>query len=223
MPQPKHGGDEHGEIDASNIIENKLRHTGYHMIHSHGYVTLEAQMGALTHLAREIPLQEAFSGPDRGGFIEAWEKEVNSILKHTATSIPQDHPEYGTAVKGATSSRFIANKKRDGRSKFRWVVQGCFESKDMDDWINYAHVATLDAFRTMIFRSDRRHRTLASVDIRTAFLQSDPYGPTEPARYIKVKCPATGVWLYFRLLAPMYGQRSAPRGWGGTLAPWLQA
>ena len=75
----------------------------------------------------------------------------------------------------------------------------------------------------MIFRHDRKSRTLASVDIRTAFLQSELYGPNERARYIKVKDPLSGEWLYFRLLGPMYGQRSAPRRWEDTLAPWLES
>ena len=88
----------------------------------------------------------------------------------------------------------------------------------MDDLTNYAHVATLDALRAMIFRKDRRGRTLASVDIRTTFLQSDPYGPHERARYIKMKDPLNGEWLYYRLITPMYGQRPAPRKWGDTLA-----
>ena len=70
----------------------------------------------------------------------------------------------------------------------------------MDDWTNYANVATLDALRAMIFRKGKRGRTLAPVNIRTAFLQSDPYGPHERARYIKVKDPFNGEWLYYRLI-----------------------
>ena len=75
----------------------------------------------------------------------------------------------------------------------------------------------------MIFRKDRKGRSLASIDIKTAFLQSKPYGAHERARYIKVKHPLSGEWLYYRLLTPMYGQRSAPRRWEDTLAPWLEA
>ena len=131
--------------------------------------------------------------------------------------------EYNDAVRTATSSRFVFNQKRDGRAKCRWVVQGCFESTDLDDWTNYAHVATLNALRTLIFRADRPRRTLATVDIKTAFLQSDPYGPDEPARYIKVRHPFNHQWLYYRIHGPMYGQRSAPRRWEDTLAPWLES
>lgn len=166
---------------------------------------------------------EAFGGPDRTKFIEAYEKEVKSILQHTATPIPEGHEEYETAVKEATSSRLIFNEKRDGRKKCRWVVQGCFESTALDDWTNYAHVATLDAVRTLIFRRDRHLRTLASVDIKTAFLQSKPYEKCEKARYIKLRDPFTGKVHYYRLITPMYGQRSAPRRWEDTLAPWLEA
>ena len=226
---PLFGSDDHGELDSVNVVEGHRNSvpaqphnvSSFHM--SHDMAVLEAQVEAVAHLAKEIPLQQAFGGPDRTRFIDAWKMEVKSILRHTAVPIKEGHAEYEAAVKEATSSRFIANEKRDGRAKFRWVVQGCFESLKMDDWTHYAHVATLDALRAMIFRKDRRGRTLASVDIRTAFLQSDPYGPHERARYIKVKDPFNGEWLYYRLITPMYGQRSAPRRWEDTLAPWLES
>ena len=106
-------------------------------------VVLEAQVEAVAHLAKEVSLQLAVGGPDGTRFVDAWKKEVKLILKHTAVPIRKGHAEYEAAVKEATSSRFIANEMRDGRAKFRWVVQGCFESMYMGDWTNYAHVDTL--------------------------------------------------------------------------------
>ena len=185
---------------------------------------LEAQVETVAHLAKEISLQQAFGGPDRTRFIDAWKEEVQSILKHTAVPTTKGHAEYEAAAKEATSSRFIANETRDGQAKFRWVVQGCFESMYTGDWTNYAHDATLDALPAMIFKKCRRGRTLASVEIRTTFLQSGPYGaPHERAQYIKVKDSFNGKWLYYRLTLPMYGHRSALCRWEGTLAPWLES
>ena len=231
--QPVTGSDQlvnPDDVDVNNIIEGKRERTStqhlnvdsFHTI-THEIAALEAQIDAITHLVREIPLQEAIGGQDRVQWLEAFNKEIDSILKHTAIHISEEEEEYATAVKEATPSRIIANEKRDGRKKCRWVVQGCFESFDLDDWTNYAHVATLDSVRSMVFRRDRHKRTLASIDIKTAFLQSIPYGPNEKPRYIKLKDPNTGKMLYFRLITPMYGQRSAPRRWEDTLAPWLES
>ena len=125
------------EVDAENIIEGKRSRF------THNSVLLEAQTEALVHLAKEIPIQDALSGKDKDNFKDAWLKEVNSILKHTAVPVHPDDPDFQIAIAEATSSRFIANKKRDGRCKFRWVVQGCFEPFDMDDWTNYVHDQTL--------------------------------------------------------------------------------
>jgi hypothetical protein len=176
---------------------------------------------AMVHVVRELPLQDALTGPHKDKFVEAIVKEIDSILKHTATLISKDHVEYGDATRNATSSRLVANIKRDGRAKVRWVVQGCFESKDLDDWTNYAHVATLNSLRSIVFQAKRRRHGLASVDIKTAFLQSTPYHSSERPKYIKLKHPITGEWIYFRLRTPMYGLRSSPRRWEDTLAPWL--
>lgn len=62
---------------------------------------------------------------------------------------------------------------------------------------------------------------MGAIDITTAFLQSDPYGPDEPQRFIKLRNPRTQKLEYYLLLTPMYGQRSAPVRWENTIAPWL--
>ena len=129
---PLLGFDDHGELDSTNGVEGRRNSvptqphnvSSFHM--SHDMAVLEAQVEAVAHLAKEIPLQQAVGVPDRTRFIDAWKKEVQSILKHTAVPITKGHAEYEATIKEATSSRFIANGKCDGRAKFRWVVRGCF-------------------------------------------------------------------------------------------------
>ena len=55
---------------------------------------LETQVEAVAHLAKEIPLRLAFGGPERTRFVDAWKKEVKSILKHTTVPIRKGHVEY---------------------------------------------------------------------------------------------------------------------------------
>ena len=73
---------DHGEIDGANIIEHKRNSipTQQHNVStfhvSHEMATLEAQVEAFVHLAKEIPSNKAFSGPNSSNFIEAYKKEV---------------------------------------------------------------------------------------------------------------------------------------------------
>ena len=60
-----------------------------------------------------------------------------------------------------------------------------------------------------------------TIDISTAFLQAHRYKPDEPKRFVKFKDPVTLTWLYYLLLGPIYGQRSAPIRWEDTIAGWL--
>ena len=52
----------------------------------------------------------------------------------------------------------------------------------MNSWTNYANIATLDAFKAMIFRQGRMGRTLASVSIKLAILQMRDTGGVSPTK-----------------------------------------
>ena len=90
---PLLGFDEHADLGSTNVVESRRNSvptqphdaSSFHM--SHDMAVLEAQVEAVAHLAKEIPLQQAFGGPDRTQFVDAWKKEVQSILKHTAVPV----------------------------------------------------------------------------------------------------------------------------------------
>ena len=202
------------DIDTKHILDTK-RINHYSVVERY----------ATTHKTNvEVALKSALQGDQSQKWKEAIVKEIDSMIENCLLIISEDHPEYETAVREATWSRFVLTRKRDGRFKARWVVQGCFESVELDDFSNRSHVASLEALRALLFRHDRGSRTMAAIDIRTAFLQSDKYDQYEKPRYVKVVNPMdpTKV-IYARLLSPMYGQRSAPRRWEDTLAPWLES
>ena len=199
------------EINPANIIDGRrCNHTTV--------ITLASSHRAV----KEHMMRDVMNAPDAELWLAAIDKEIDAILARTAVFIGGNHRLYEEAVKNATRSRICLTEKRDGRKKARWIVQGCFEDHSYDDFSNYAHVASLVAFRALIFRHDRRHRTLGAIDITTAFLQSDKYGAHEARRYISLKNPRTGTLEFFLLNTPMYGQRSAPIRWENTLAPWLE-
>lgn len=202
------------DVDDSNILNHsRIHHANVIARYAHAHKT-----------SVEVALKSALSGENSLEWKKAIIKEINALMEHTLIMLDEDHPEYEVAVREATWSRFVLNTKRDGRFKARWVVQGCFESQELDDFSNRSHVASLDALRAFVFRYDRGSRKMMSVDIRTAFLQSDKYDIHERPRYIKVVNPLDPTQiLYARLISPMYGQRSAPRRWEDTLAPWLES
>jgi len=59
------------------------------------------------------------------------------------------------------------------------------------------------------------------VDVATAFLQAEEYGPGERKRHVKYKPHPKAEVEYYGLLGPIYGQRSASKAWYKALASWL--
>ena len=79
------------EVDENDIIEGKrertsTQHHNFDSFHTipHEIAALEALIDAITHSVRGIPLQEAIGGQNRVLWLEAFNKEIESILKHTA-------------------------------------------------------------------------------------------------------------------------------------------
>ena len=215
VPTTFWGNNEFGDVSVDNIVEEPRRPC------NHATVLEYAKVHKTT---KEVPLEEAIQGPNGAEWVEAINKEVTALEHNTVSAIDPTDALYTQAVANAVPSRIILTEKRDGRKKARWIVQGCFESKDYDDPSNHSHVATLNSVRCCVFRGDRRARTLASVDIRTAFLQSDRYQGNDWARYIKVRDISKlseHTYKYYLLLGPMYGQRSAPIRWENTVVPFL--
>ena len=213
-PVPPYYGanDAIAEINPANIVDYDRRGC------NHVTVINEARVH---RVLREVRMDDALNSPEASAWMEAIDKEKAAILRDTALEIDTDHELYDQAKKEATPSRIILTEKRDGRKKARWVVQGCFEDRSFDDINNHAHTASLNAFRSMCFRRDRRSRTLGAIDISTAFLQSHRYQPHEPIRTIKLWDPTLRKYRYYLLLGPMYGQRSAPVRWENTISPWM--
>jgi len=115
----------------------------------------------------------------------------------------------------------ILELKRDGRKKGRLILQGFREPLWWDKGPIDSPVASHATIRTLVFMGGRECEVISSVDIRTAFLQSKPYDPTDPPRYVYYEPYPGGKRVYKRLTGPIYGQRVASMAFYKTLSEWL--
>ena len=177
------------------------------------------------HTTKDMDWKTALAGPDADKAVAALQLEMASLLSTILTPIDENHPEYEEARRLATPGRILLDIKRCGLFKARGVKQGCRENKEIadgPDFNYYAHVAQLTSVRASLFRYKRGTRRVAIKDVRTAFLQSDPY-PEGTVKYICFKNPLTQKWEYFRQSGPIYGEASAPVRWEQTIGPFLES
>lgn len=99
----------HLEIDESHILD-------YKRVHHNNVVEKYARIHK-TNV--EVALKKALNGDDASKWKAAIVKEMNSMMEHCLVLLDESHPEYETAVKEATWSRFVLTRKRDGRYKAR--------------------------------------------------------------------------------------------------------
>ena len=117
--------------------------------------------------------------------------------------------------------RMLLEAKKDGRRKARLILQGFREPTEWDLDSNISPVCCPSVIRSLLFMSGRAGDVISSIDVSVAFLQSELYGPDEQPRYVSYKPYSGGLEYLFRLLGPVYGQRSAGRAWFKTVTSWL--
>ena len=159
----------------------------------------------------------------------AYNKELKALLDSVLTPVEEGSKEWNDNFFSADHGRFHASFK--GRYdellvnpviKVRGVknVEKYYTYYDGAGYNYMAHVSELSTIRAVIFRPDRYKRALVSIDIATAFLQSDKFDEDE-IRFIKFKNPFTSEWMLFKQTGPLYGEKSAPRRWQETLHAFL--
>ena len=175
---------------------------------------------------KDMSWKRALKGADAALAIQAFQAEYDALAKRILTRLTPGSDKYKQALLEAVLGRVLLDRKRNGVYKARMVKQGFKEDKealDGSDFTYYANVCEFTSVRTMVLRPNRGDRCLASVDISTAFLQSTPYGPHEPPRFLVVTNPITGEKMYFQQSGPIYGESSAPVRWENTIVPFLKS
>jgi hypothetical protein len=126
-------------------------------------------------------------------------------------------------TESVVSLRMQLEAKKDGRRKARLLLQGFKEPAEWDVGSNVSPVAFPSTIKTLVYEAGPVEDVIGMIDVSVAFLQSDKYGPDERSRYVSYKPYQGGPVYVFKLLGPIYGQRSAPRAWYETLTKWLVA
>ena len=160
------------------------------------------------------------------GSAEKFGDGINTELEHMLDKRLEliDNPKEAARImvtESVVSLRMQLEAKKDGRSKARLLLQGFKEPAEWDLRSNVSPVAYPSAIKTLIFKAGPASDVISSIDVSVAFLQADRYGPDEKPRYVSYKPYPGGPVYVFKLLGPIYGQRSAPRAWYETLTKFL--
>ena len=132
-----------------------------------------------------------------------------------------DAEEMTEALKSAVPIRMNLEAKRDGRKKGRLIVQGFKEMLKFLRGQTDSPVANLSTIRSLLFLGWEEETIISSIDLISAFIQTEHYGPEEPPRYVSFKSHKNAKREYYRLKGPLYGQRDAPMRWYLTIQKWL--
>ena len=184
-------------------------------------------MGGTLHPQKDMSWKTALSDPLLADKAEqAFNKEVDSLTKvreHQKDPILRilepTHECYNLARQQAINCRVLLDVKRDGTVKARIVKQGFRESKEGEGNIS-AHVVSREALNILLATHNPSKYTLASLDVATAFLQSNPFTEGQ-VKYCKYTNPISNQLVYCMQFGPLYGERSAPIRWEETISTFV--
>jgi hypothetical protein len=161
---------------------------------------------------------EALSRPDAARWQAAIDEELASCR------------EFGVweecvlpAGKQALPSRFVLERKRDGRYKARLVAGGHRQQYGLDFEDTFAPVCSYRTMRMILAVSAHENLVLRQFDVRTAFLN----GELEEEVYVRpppgAEHLAVGNKRVLRLRRALYGLKQASRAWNKRLEGELRA
>jgi hypothetical protein len=163
-------------------------------------------------------------GCDRARLIEMTEDEAanykDSKGKPSKTLLKL---RYACTQKRATPEQLDVDPNAKGIMKARLVAQDLKFLNPADPAETYAPVPEACVFRLMIAAHHIREHDISASDVRTAYLQGDPfpYNEAEPkdAQWIacKVLDPLTMQWRYMWMTGEIYGRQPAGKNWHETL------
>jgi len=108
---------------------------------------------------------EAMASPDKNKWIEAMEKEMDSLKKNSTWRLV-DFPK----GKKLVQKRWVYKKKQDGTYKARLVAKGYTQKKGMDYNEIFSPVVKLSTIRTLLAMVAFYDLELDQMDVVTAFL-----------------------------------------------------
>ena len=197
---------------------------------------------------QDVKWQDHLHSTDHEAIMKAYHTEWNTLKSSILVELDPTHPEYREAVRWAMVGRCILKFKRTGVRKVRGVVHGYKEDKvylDSEGFDYAANVCEISAVRNLPFEpcegpytgktdgsadanNDNGNNTtnsdpivIGQADVRTAYLQSDRFGPDELCCYLHVKDLVTGKVLFFLQTGCLCTQVSVERQKMGAHTSWM--
>jgi hypothetical protein len=171
-----------------------------------------------SHALPPRTIVEALSRPDAARWQAAIDEELASFREFGVweeCELP--------AGKQALPSRFVLERKRDGRYKARLVAGGHRQQYGLDFEDKFAPVCSYRTMRMILAVSAHENLVLRQFDVRTAFLK----GELEQEVYVHpppgAEHLAVGNKRVLRLRRALYGLKQAPRAWNKRVEGELRA
>lgn len=160
-------------------------------------------------------LTEALQGEDQKEWLEATQKELDSMVRHEVFTLV-DLPPGAKCV----GSRFVLDIKRDGRKKVRLVAQGYTQQQGIDYDGTYSPVLNARSFRLLMALANKHQYSIKHLDVSNAFLN----GTLEHSVYMKQPAgfeDADHPDKVWKLQKSIYGLKQGGRQWNSTIDDWF--
>ena len=214
-------------LESSDIskLELLVREAELNAVSEQGIVESRGYLPVIK--AQIVSNSEALNGPERDLWIESLDSEVRGLLGRGVLAFRRpEEIEYGDEI---LPSVVVFTKKRDGRYKSRLVACGNFQSVLSKE--TYAGVVSHDSWLTTLATAWSKGYFIGFKDITQAFNQSEKrYDPKQKRTYIRLgkkilqalKEKDPNISQFLEILKSMYGERTAPTAWFGTLSGFLE-
>ena len=136
-----------------------------------------------TRAVEELMRKQGLKG-ETSSWLPGYQTELQAVRDRRLERLSAARVKQDQIERKAIGLRMILEGKKDGRRKGRLILQGFREPRYMDGGKIDAPVASLTSIRTLLFMAGMIGDIVSSIDVSTAFLQADEYGPEEPDRYV---------------------------------------
>ena len=157
-------------------------------------------------------LDEALARDDRNLWYEAWESEVDSLVRNETwvlTALPKGRETIGC--------RWLFKRKEDGRYKVRLVAKGYSQKPGLDYTETFAPVAKFNSLRSLLALVCENDWELEGMDVKTAFLHSQleekVFMQIPEGLHTEVAHRMSEPRMVCELRKSIYGLKQSPRTW----------
>jgi len=170
----------------------------------------------LANLDEPQTLNEALGRDDGALWHEAWESEVDSLVRNK-TWVLAYLPEGREAI----GCRWLFKRKDDGRYKARLVAKGYSQKAGLDYTETFAPVAKFTSLRSLLALVCENDWELEGMDVKTAFLHSEleekVYMHLPEGLHTDITKSTSGTQVVCELKKSIYGLKQSPRTWYGRI------